>query len=122
MSKSQYDKKKEKYGMEWIQNNQIRHREKYKETIFKNEHHGMSIQEYQERLVQQDSLCAICRDPVRGAMRAKSVKQELCVDHCHTTGKIRGLLCFKCNAGLGMFADNIDYLTSAISYLMEYRT
>jgi hypothetical protein len=47
---------------------------------------------------------------------------DLAVDHCHTTGKIRGLLCSKCNPALGAFNDNIEILNSAIKYLKEYET
>jgi hypothetical protein len=41
----------------------------------------------------------------------------LSIDHCHNTGKVRGLLCDHCNKGLGLFKDNIDYLNKAIEYL-----
>ena len=43
--------------------------------------------------------------------------QRLCIDHCHQTKKVRGLLCTKCNTGLGMFDDDIGKLLSAIEYL-----
>jgi hypothetical protein len=42
---------------------------------------------------------------------------RLSVDHCHNTGKIRGILCTKCNTGLGSFKDNIELLMNAIKYL-----
>ena len=42
---------------------------------------------------------------------------QLVVDHCHKTGKIRGLICDSCNVGLGRFKDNIDNLKNAIKYL-----
>jgi hypothetical protein len=45
--------------------------------------------------------------------------KELAIDHCHKTGKIRGLLCKNCNQGLGQFKDNIDLLLSAAKYLYE---
>lgn len=64
------------------------------------------------KLLEQDLKCLIC-------------KQELCektkrVDHCHSTGKIRGLLCNLCNVGLGAFKDNIESLQNAIVYLKKF--
>jgi len=46
--------------------------------------------------------------------------EKLCLDHNHKTGKIRGLLCSKCNYGLGLFQDNIDFLKNSIKYLEKY--
>ena len=46
-------------------------------------------------------------------------RRNLCVDHCHTTGKVRGLLCDNCNVGLGRFKDNITLLEKAIKYLND---
>ncbi len=48
--------------------------------------------------------------------RAKNIR-PLVVDHCYTTGKIRGLLCASCNLAIGNFKDRIDYLENAILYL-----
>ena len=45
--------------------------------------------------------------------------ERLCIDHCHATNKVRGILCSKCNSGLGMFRDNIEYLAEAIKYLTK---
>jgi hypothetical protein len=55
---------------------------------------------------EQDHKCAICK-----------TRTELAVDHCHETGKVRGLLCTNCNNGLGRFFDNITFLENAICYL-----
>ncbi len=49
--------------------------------------------------------------------RGKLKPQRCCVDHCHKTGKIRGLLCASCNGGLGLFKDNPQALANAILYL-----
>jgi hypothetical protein len=69
----------------------------------------------------QGGLCAICFKPeVRrkedGTLRA------LAVDHDHVTGRIRKLLCHRCNLGLGHFDDDIMRLVSAVTYLGEHRS
>lgn len=68
--------------------------------------YGIGQREVDELLAEQGGVCAIC-----GADNPEHV------DHDHRTGHIRGLLCFNCNGGLGQFRDNVDYLTSAITYL-----
>lgn len=60
----------------------------------------------------QDGLCAICN-------RVCKVLVKLSIDHDHATGKIRGLLCKSCNSALGLFEDNVDFLRSAIDYLLK---
>ena len=62
-------------------------------------------------LSSQDGKCSIC-----GRERSQLVKQ-LCVDHDHETGKVRGLLCDKCNRGLGFFNDDHELLKKALNYL-----
>lgn len=62
----------------------------------------------------QGGRCAICENNLE--------IDKLNVDHCHTTNKIRGLLCDQCNYGLGNFKDNVSTLTKAIKYLNENKT
>lgn len=69
---------------------------------------GISLNEYEEILGSQNGVCAICKQPQ---------EKTLCVDHCHKTGVVRGLLCDNCNNGLGRFGDNPEILISAIDYL-----
>jgi hypothetical protein len=64
----------------------------------------------------QNGVCAICGKEEYSKDRIGNIKQ-LCVDHDHTTGKIRGLLCNNCNRGLGFFQDSSEYLKSAIAFL-----
>lgn len=59
----------------------------------------------------QSHQCAICKTEINSSV------QTLVVDHCHSTGKVRGLLCSKCNSGLGFFDDSINTLKNAIMYL-----
>ena len=59
----------------------------------------------------QKGKCAIC------GIHQLKLKRALSIDHCHKTGKVRGLLCSKCNTGIGMLQDNTEFLKNAIDYL-----
>lgn len=72
--------------------------------------HGLSKEQYFSLIESQDNKCAICKDILE-------LDHKTHVDHCHSTGKIRGILCHGCNTGLGLFKDNIDSLKNAIKYL-----
>ena len=74
---------------------------------------NLTIDEYDKMLENQQGKCAIC-----GGGREKQ-KYSFSVDHCHATGKIRGILCSNCNAGLGFFKDNPQSLTNALTYLIS---
>jgi hypothetical protein len=78
--------------------------------------YGISSEIYEQMKKDQDGKCAICKtdDP-------KGRHGVFAVDHCHTTGKVRGLLCNKCNVGLGSFRDNVESLENAIKYLTELK-
>lgn len=75
--------------------------------------YNLSKEEYFKILEEQNGKCAICSSDDPGS----STYSKLCVDHCHKTNKIRGLLCFKCNTSLGKFGDNVEFLKKAIKYL-----
>lgn len=71
--------------------------------------YGINLYEYQELLKKQEGKCAICKKQVSA--------KRLSVDHCHKTCIVRGLLCSKCNVGLGSFEDKIVNLLNAAEYL-----
>ena len=73
--------------------------------------YGMSIQRYRNLLVEQGGKCAIC----------EQLADAFVVDHNHHTGRVRGLLCHRCNAGLGSFYDSSEMLERAVEYLRELR-
>lgn len=79
--------------------------------------YGIGLDVYEDLLVKQNGLCAICgkNETVRKS-RGKGVR-PLGLDHNHTTGASRGLLCATCNNGLGCFKDDLSLLQSAIDYL-----
>ena len=74
--------------------------------------HGIGLSDYQDILAEQHGRCWIC-----GYSDLSDPKMFPIVDHCHTTGRVRGLLCMNCNQGLGKFKDNPDLLIQAIAYL-----
>ena len=83
--------------------------------------YGMTNDDYIFMFESQIVLCAICNEPQQGITKDGETR-FLCVDHCHSTGKVRELLCVKCNAGLGQFRDNPDLLTKASNYLIKHQT
>ena len=66
----------------------------------------------------QKGLCAICDHP-ESRLDSQGNRRDLHVDHNHTTGVVRGLLCNSCNRGLGLLNDTIEGLTRAIDYLKK---
>lgn len=77
--------------------------------------YGLDLDEYKSMVIKQNNLCAICLK--EETLMRHGVVNRLCVDHCHSTSKIRGLLCHRCNIALGMFGDDVVILTNAIKYL-----
>jgi hypothetical protein len=69
--------------------------------------YGISCLDREDLLVRQGGVCAICREPAN----------PLCIDHCHISGQVRGLLCNQCNLGLGIYRDDPARLRSAADYL-----
>lgn len=76
--------------------------------------YGMTPEQYEAILVAQDRRCATCDRP---HVETPSGKERLHVDHCHATGRVRGLLCHFCNIAAGMLGDNPAILKRLASYL-----
>lgn len=75
---------------------------------------GWDIDRYNKYLKLQEGKCAICGT-------TQYINKDWCADHNHITNQPRGLLCGRCNAGLGYFKDNPEYLQSAINYLNKWQ-
>jgi len=73
--------------------------------------YGLTSEQYDEILTKQNFSCAICKEHMSG------FKQALAVDHCHSTGKVRGLLCTGCNTAIGSMKDDTERLRNAVAYL-----
>lgn len=75
--------------------------------------YGINLLDYIKIKQDQNNSCAICKIKLAYGMQVH-------VDHCHTTGKVRGILCRWCNIGLGHFKDSMENLKSAQKYLKKY--
>ena len=74
--------------------------------------YSITVTDYDRMVTEQNNSCAICNSQEMGTNRG-----YWCVDHCHTTGKVRGLLCSSCNKALGQLGDTVEALEKAIAYL-----
>lgn len=77
--------------------------------------YGVTFKEVRAMFEKQNGVCAICKQV--GFKMNKTLTYSICLDHCHNTKKVRGLLCPNCNRALGLFQDNKQFLRSAIEYL-----
>jgi len=120
---SHHRKKRCEYMRVWRENNRDRHNQLARESHQRNKHkhvhkvrerllkskYGITTEQYEKMLSSQNGVCFICLK-VQG-----DGKRKLAIDHCHKTGKVRGLLCCKCNGNLGWLDKHRDriegYLT-----------
>lgn len=81
--------------------------------------YGITLEERDALLASQDHKCAICKDTIKffDGYRAARTGESAVIDHCHGSGKVRGVLCGHCNTGIGALKDNVDSLKRAIEYL-----
>lgn len=110
-----YGKKYYETNKEAINARSKRNYEKSKEFLLvKHRHHvlksryGITMEDYYQMLAHQENRCAICNI---------EATKTLDVDHCHETGKVRGLLCNNCNRGIGHLKDNSEMLRKAADYI-----
>jgi hypothetical protein len=75
--------------------------------------YGITLDEYDQIAAQQNGVCAICGNP-------EPHFGFLAVDHCHTTGSVRGLLCGPCNMGIGQLGEDAQRLEAAAAYLRKH--
>ncbi len=94
------------YKTQWKKDNADKHRNGVLMRLY-----GITLSDYNNFLEAQDDSCAVCKT------HKDNVPKNLHVDHCHETGKVRGLLCNHCNLMLGYAFDSVDTLKNAIEYL-----
>jgi hypothetical protein len=104
-------KQKEREYRKTLKKNPVRQKERNLKK------YGLSLEDLQKLLSLQKEVCLICSRVLK--ITSDNKTERACVDHCHKTGKVRGLLCHKCNAGLGMFEESLDSLQKSIDYLKD---
>jgi len=112
-----YNKKRNDYLKEYVKNNKdkIKNYSSRTSAEWKKRNiarrYNITIEQYNEMLTSQNGLCLLCdKEP-----------KKIVVDHCHKTGKVRGLLCDECNRGIGLLKENVEVLQKAISYLNKHK-
>ena len=105
------DKRKRNPGWRCsIKHQEYRERHKYNSKVSHLKRaYGLTPEDF-EAMIQSQDGCAICHDDLK-------IFMETHVDHCHDSGKVRGLLCGNCNRGLGQFKDDPTRLRAAAAYL-----
>lgn len=78
---------------------------------------GITLEEYNKLLEEQDNKCKICLKEETCINIKTNKVQHLCVDHSHATGKVRGLLCTNCNRAIGFLQEDTEFLKRAIEYI-----
>lgn len=83
-------------------------------TIHRLSKYNLTLDQYNQILEEQEGCCAVCYTVFDDITTPH-------IDHCHSTGAVRGLLCRRCNTGIGMLGDDIDGVTRALDYLRRAR-
>ena len=107
MDKKNYDIKSQDPDWAIRHNTRLRNWNRLKST-------GFTPELFEQKLNEQENKCAICKTSDPGATNWHA-------DHCHYTGQQRGILCKKCNTGIGMLNDDIELVESALIYLKHYK-
>lgn len=112
---------RKQYEKEYYQRTKDKHKTRQNRFLCKNPDwnkfdkirrlYGLTKSEYNKMMENQLGICKICKN-----------KPATCVDHCHTTKIVRGLLCNSCNSGLGYFTDNITTMNNAIQYIKDSKS
>jgi hypothetical protein len=115
----EYNKEYRKKNVEKLNANNKKWREENKEqdalVMLKarlKRKYNLSIDEYKTLIESQNNSCKVC-----GTHAKNNLKGKLYIDHCHTTGKVRGLLCMKCNSALGLLNDDKALIQNLLDYL-----
>ena len=81
---------------------------------------GLSVEDYERMLKESGNVCAVCKQPETATTAQAGTIRRLAIDHNHTTGQLRGLLCFRCNSVVGKIEERLDLLDAIRDYLIRW--
>lgn len=113
------DESTKEYARRYQKEYRIKCPQNIKNTILKKQF-GITMDVFEQMQTEQNNLCAICGQPETNYNRQGNL-MALHVDHCHTTNKIRGLLCSKCNTAIGLFREDIEIMQKAMAYIIRHK-
>ena len=115
---------KKEYQKQWYIKNKDRQSKRQKEYKIKNKdkimdiglryNFNLTLDQYNKMLSDQNNSCKVCNT------HESELTRKLAVDHCHTTDKIRGLLCMNCNTSLGHLKEDTKIMQKLIEYVKEH--
>lgn len=103
-----------KKNLLWKRANSVAHNERLRNSRYKYRY-GITLEDYNRMFAEQGGVCKICKKDDPGRKQSN----HLAVDHCHKTGRVRGLLCLKCNKGLADFNEDLELFKKAMEYLCK---
>lgn len=112
-----YEQKNKSKRKEWVRRWRAKNKQRNKEinaNAYLKHTYGITLDDYNRMLDSQNGVCAIC------GKSPSEYKRKLHVDHDHSTGKNRGLLCVRCNYGLGYFEEDMVILENAKKYISHF--
>jgi hypothetical protein len=113
------ESRKDWYARKWSSQRELHPTRERKRDLYRA--YGLSIEQYDEMAESQDNCCAICQKPEKAIDFKTGAPKRLSVDHCHKSGKIRELLCWRCNGTLGKVEDSPRLLQAMILYLRKHQ-
>ncbi|MES2367128.1 MAG: endonuclease VII domain-containing protein [Pseudomonadota bacterium] len=113
------ESKKSWYARKWASQQVLHPARERRRDLYRR--FGISIEQYDAMYAEQGGVCAICKKPETAIDHKLGSPKRLAVDHCHTSSKVRGLLCWACNSALGKIEDSIPTLEAMILYLRKHQ-
>lgn len=105
---------------DWRRQNHERHNKLIRISKLRKRGANITLKELEDMEIAQNCLCAICGQPETCLRTPDSSMSRLAVDHCHKTGKVRGLLCRLCNSSLGRLGVSPHLLQASLDYMIKH--